>query len=99
MEPKAYIVSGDTGEYSDHRAWYVRAFLVEKEASDFCKALNDWCIEHGVNPRGDNVTNYSYNREIKPPNDPDFDTDYTGTTYWVIEVPLGMASEFNVRNR
>ena len=77
---KVYVVRGSCGEYSDYRMWDVKAFASERAASDFCTGLNLWCIENGVAKDSD----YS----LKCPLDPNFESDYTGTSYhvWDIEV-------------
>ncbi len=96
MEPKAYIVSGITGEYSDTHVWYVRVFLDMSLAEAFCKELNDWCKERGYESGGE----YRYGfPEDKPPGDPDFYMSYTGVSYSICEVPLGLAAEYNIKNR
>ena len=86
-----YIVCGDTGEYSDHCAWYLKAFTGKAEADALCARLNAWCKE-----RGYDVKASEYNDQ-KPEEDPQFRADYTGTAYSVMELPLEVAKDFNVR--
>lgn len=95
----AYIVAGDTGEYSDHRAWYVRVFLDKERADALAKELNDWCKAHNCLTDDDSNSDIQRYWEIKdhPPEDPDFVVDYTGTRYSVCEVPYEASKEFNIK--
>lgn len=83
-----YVVMGETGEYSDHREWPVSAYLHEDEAKEIVLALHVWLRENEADR-----TNYRY-AETRPacPLDPNFETDYTGTRYYVMPVPLRVAT-------
>ena len=93
---RVYIVFGTTGEYSDRTEWPVRAFLSENEAAQLVAALDERVrIERmdgsgfgpGYYERLDEVT------ERMKDVDPNFQTDYTGTRYYVVDVPLVGADE------
>lgn len=89
MSEMVYVVGGDCGEYSDHCSWYVRIFLHKSAAEAFCERLNAWCRERKADVG-------CTNREEHPPEDPNFQTDYTGTEYSVVEVPLDVAETLPV---
>lgn len=86
---KIYVVMGDTGEYSDATTWATKAFACREDADRFCKMLNDWCVEQGVHTLEMGRTEYDVNYEGKCELDPDFQADYTGTCYNVLEVERG----------
>lgn len=84
-----YVVSGETGEYSDSRTWHVRAFHDKAQAEALCKLLNDWCKEKGVERKSykdPGIKTWEF--EEKPVEDPNFDLSYNGTDYGVLEIPL-----------
>lgn len=90
----AYLVGGDTGEYSEHRSWYVRVFLVKAVADAFCEKLNAWCREKGCTESRGSIKESWESEDGKsevPPDDPNFCVDYTGTMYSVAEIPLDVA--------
>ena len=82
-----YLVVGSTGEYSDHVAWYVRAFQSQSAAQNLAQKLT----VASTNLKGDR-----YSRRVEAANeelmraqgDPQWQTDYTGTRYEVAEVPF-----------
>jgi len=80
-----YTIVGETGEYSDHQDWDVGAFMSKEAAYAICQKLNDWCKEKGVDSKGKG-RNWSFLE--KPIDDPNFQLDYTGTKYCVVELPL-----------
>lgn len=84
----AYVVAGETGEASDRRAWFIRAFLKEEAANELRDKFNDWCKERGFyEPLPPHVRHWE--NKDRPPEDPNFHLDYTGTQYSVIAIPLG----------
>lgn len=93
---KIYIVEGSTGEYMIAE-WFVKAFASEQAAKDMVARLAAWCDERRV---GENHnSNYDLDRDIRyslreagehPPEDPDWQCDYTGTRYSYSEVPFEM---------
>lgn len=80
-----YIVMGETGEYSDQNIWTVKAFSDQLKAEQFM----DEC-----NKESDKIF-YEYKKyntprlELKHSLDPNFEIDYTGTSYFVTKVELG----------
>lgn len=83
MSKQAYIVTGETGEYSDRRQWVASVFLDRAAADAACKALNDWCLDNGVSERGVDWELRDGLFERARILDPLFDNDYTGTGYQV----------------
>lgn len=85
-----YIVFGSTGEYSDRREWAVRGFSDENRAEELVKALDVWLRENRFHEDDDPLAGYQ-ERYHPPPNalDPAFQCDYTGTRYYIVEVPFG----------
>ena len=77
---KAYILSGQTGEYSDYRSWTVATYFDRSAAEAECKRLNDWCEANGLSK--DNGWIHSH---PTPEGDPNFRCAYTGTQYVVEE--------------
>lgn len=82
---KAYILTGQTGEYSDYRSWTVAVYSNRDAADAEAKRLNDWCKAHGLH---DGSADYAVRYKIKPDGDPNFECDYTGTGYTVEEAEL-----------
>ena len=78
-----YLVVGETGEYSDHRDWYVGWSADKDKAEALCHKCS---LEAQDFKRRDDADPCGYiDRAI--PSDPDFQMDYTGTRYFVVEVP------------
>lgn len=88
---KVFVLFGETGEYSDHSEWVVRAYTTKDAADVDCAALNaiaggeaagrlSWDEREGVIAR------------LKQ-HDADATIDYTGTHYLVAEVPLATAPQ------
>ena len=88
MGKVVYVVHGSTGEYSDHRAWEVKAFISKDAADAMVARLNAWCKEMGCDEGRGKLSYGSEFANAKPPDDPDFSNDYTGTNYGVMELPL-----------
>lgn len=96
-----HVVVGECGEYSDHTYWYVAAFLDPAAAQALAKRLNAWCWGRGcLEPRTAREAGF-YTADVpllpradfppegeRPPEDPQFRCDYTGTSYGVAEIPL-----------
>lgn len=85
-----YVVVGQTGEYSDRTDWYVAAYLDRTDADWHAdqamleaNRLATWTDAHGE------VWRYSSDPH-KPLNhfDAGMNMYYTGTDYYVAEVPL-----------
>ena len=80
-----YVVEGQTGEYSDHREWPVKAFVSEKKAKEFVLKVSE--EYRRIRQKYDRYCNdrfwyHNWDRE-KDQNllDPYMEADYTGTTY------------------
>lgn len=80
---KIYVVTGQTGEYSDNCHWLVKAFTTEKKAQHFvvlatreAKKIEATRVERYSVPKGKNKY------------DPEMLMDYTGTFYNYDEVIL-----------
>jgi hypothetical protein len=77
-----YCVIGETGEYSDHHEWIICWLSDKEEANEYAKLAKTRCDE----------LIQEYGGRYKVPEganeyDPDMKMDYTGTTYYVCEVP------------
>jgi hypothetical protein len=81
---KAYVVTGDCGEYSDKVSWIVAVSLDKDKACARSNELNQWCIDNNAAPSTIERSNYAWPRSC--PLDPQFSCDYTGTWYGVDEV-------------
>jgi hypothetical protein len=93
---KAFIVFGQTGEYSDHTDWPVRGFLSREKAEAFemectkaAKAFKKYRDKRREN------AGYAWDFEIEEAElkkavagDPSFRCEYTGTDYFTIEVEV-----------
>lgn len=93
-EQNGYLVAGETGEYSDHRLWFVKVFTDKARADAFCERLNAWCVEMGCTESRGKLENEE--PRPCPPEDPDFSIDYTGTKYSVAEIPMDTAETLPV---
>lgn len=82
---KIYYIEGQTGEYSDAQSWNVKGFQDKEAAERLCMSLNQWCKEKGMAWSKKAVSSYL---KEKPPEDPYFQCDYTGTRYVVIELEV-----------
>lgn len=92
MTPKAWIVFGQTGEYSDHCEWWVRAYLDKALAQAECDRLTALVKEAGLDEKGIRQLGYE-SREVAlteriKPHDAQASADYTGLMYGVGEVEL-----------
>lgn len=76
-----FVVSGETGEYSDKRSWAVAAYLERVQAEAVADRLNQWCSRQRCGWAGEG---YCDRPKGKPPDDPHFECDTsTGTGYVV----------------
>jgi len=88
---KVYIVTGQTGEYSDHQSWDVAAYTDEKQAQKHVQLLETMCREHNVSEAHAKSGLFRWEDMVKPffsELDPGFCVDYTGTWYVVNDVQL-----------
>ena len=82
---KIYVVTGRTGEYSDRREWFVKAFVSESRAAELVTLADKRAAElAATNWRSWDDDFPKYSNE----HDPDMDMDYTGTSYHIDEVEL-----------
>lgn len=85
-----FLVSGETGDYSDHQDWRVRAFVSRELAEQFCEQVNSWLVlnkVHRTKTHDDDRLGYKEREALKCPFDNAFSCDYTGTSYFIEEVP------------
>lgn len=80
-----YVVMGSTGQYSDYRQWYVNAYLDPEQAAAACELIEAWCKEEKCHVNS--PASVSPGHQLCPL-DPNFQCDYTGTHYEVVEIPL-----------
>lgn len=87
-----YVVMGSTGEHSDRCEWAVSAHVRKADADERLARLEEWCRANGVHgeqtKRGV-LVDYDTWKKLRCPLDPGFQCDYTGTDYYVVEVPYG----------
>ena len=86
-----YIVRGSTGEWSDRSDWMVRAYFTYDEAKSEVERLTTKLDEL---IGGRDVVSYEARKEVTElmrEFDEDFSMDYTGTSWWIREVPLASA--------
>ena len=79
-----YVVMGTTGEYSDRSEWSVAAYDDRKLADKHADEATKFAVNAFKELRS-KVADYN-----EPPNpwDEDMLCDYTGTDYYVLEVPF-----------
>ena len=81
-----YLVMGTTGEYSDSVDWPVMAYFTEKKAQEHVLNADHKAKElYGMYPR------HEEHRIPKGANefDPQMQTDYSGTSYFIYNAPIG----------
>lgn len=86
-----YVVVGKCGEYSGKQTWTVAAYLSNEQAESLRVRLEAWCKANGFHdgrPQGYWNLDEDEQERLKPPEDPRFQPDYTGTRYVVEEIPL-----------
>lgn len=76
-----YLVSGETGEYSDRAEWPVAVFTDKDKANIF----RNLCAEV---VKGSEELDDDARGELKSPYDPRLRVDYTGAGYHMQEVPF-----------
>ena len=85
-----YIVKGNCGQYSDWTCWEVKAFTVKGDADALADELNKVAKTYKDSDewedRYDDMPGPLRKRLEEL--DPNFQTDYTGTSYGVSTVPL-----------
>ena len=81
---KIYVVMGTTGEYSDRTEWGIVAYTDEKKAQEHVDNAT-----RRSNELYATVGRYEY-RDIRGQNefDPDGYNDYTGNSYYLLELDL-----------
>lgn len=86
MNESVYVVMGSTGEYSDRGEWPVVAYSVEDDAKAHVERAQARAREIFQKWHG---RAWHWSKEEDPnEHDPDMCLDYTGTTYYVMPVPL-----------
>lgn len=75
---------GETGEYSDRTDWSVVAFTTEKAAKERAKLAQRKAKELF----DDRDSKYRSRDDEKNEYDPNFQMDYTGTYYFIMEVEV-----------
>ncbi len=87
---KIYIVQAQTGEYSDHREWIVQAFRTEEAAKNRVIQLEALMKLYGVDKYVDWETERAGTQSVREDEngDPNFDIDYTGTSYYYVSCEL-----------
>lgn len=91
----AYVVVGETGEYSGAQIWYVRAFLARDRADQLTERLNSWCRAQKYSFEDMPVYRDYIKQNDHPPEDSHFQCDSTGTEYSVIAIPLEVAEQLS----
>ncbi len=88
-EPVAsvWLVEGRCGEYSDKHSWTVAAYLDKAQAEGLVERLTKWCKDNGYDD-GLPENYWGEAVSVKPPDDPQFSCDGTGTKYGAFEVTL-----------
>ena len=74
-----YLISGETGEYSDREEWPVAVFTKKEKAEEW-KLLCEGAV------KGSEDWNYTKRNEASSPYDSALQVDSTGTYYSLIEV-------------
>ncbi len=77
-----YLVHGECGEYDGRQEWFVCAYTAKETAQQHVAALNQW-IRTWLSGSA-----FSPGYITDCPYDPYCRTDFSGTKYQVIEVPL-----------
>lgn len=88
---KIFIVTGETGEYSDHTGWFDGAYLSEEKAKNRVLELEGYLKTFGEHQS----LNYKERKEVETKMrefDEQFELDYTGTRYFYFEVEVKDAS-------
>jgi hypothetical protein len=94
-EETVWVVMGTTGEYSDRNEWPVRAFFDETAAQEHIEKATKRSAELialVADCDGGRYSTEAMALERSNEFDPDMQTDYTGTQYFVYVVPVGPIS-------
>lgn len=83
-----WIVMGTTGEYSDRSEWPVVACTSEEGAKARVAALDIRMQQMPQEWREDRLAHMDEIKAHMAPLDGSFSMDYTGTSYFVYEVPV-----------
>lgn len=94
-----FVIEGRTGEYSDRVEWSVAAYLRKEDADAYLAQLEAWLLENKVHAELEGqgrLIGYqsrlrrllAYNK-LTCPLDPNFQSDYTGVEYYIVEISYG----------
>lgn len=85
FKTQVWIVMGSTGEYSDRTDWNVDAWTTEEAAINRVANLDRLMLELGLSRlnHSDYISREAESKKMKehPDGDPNFQRDYTGTSY------------------
>lgn len=90
-QPMIYVVMGQTGEYSDHREWFLEAWPTEKQAQDRVALLENILRTHNLH-QDSKLPDWDDRKKAEEAakqetGDDELAVDYTGTTYYCVGVP------------
>lgn len=88
MSEKIWMVGGTTGEYSDRTEWVVDAWRTEQEAQNRVKFLKARMQELGLTGGNRHSEKYRTAEKEMRKEDKAFQSDYTGTEYYLCELEL-----------
>jgi len=91
MSRKIYIVEGSTGEYSDRTEWVVEAYFNKDSAQAKINILSRIYNEFIALNGGTNFKYFESGKRIfehMKEHDANFQHDYTGTAWYLIETDL-----------
>jgi hypothetical protein len=83
---KIYIVGGQTGHYSDHSEWVVKAFRTRRVAEKYAAAAEAVAKEIFQRCESGELERWEIDYGKLNQYDPKGVMDYTGTSYYVQEV-------------
>lgn len=92
--PKVYVLYGTTGEYGDKFTWTIGAYMCKYKAIARMNLLNGILIQHKVHWDSsiyvdrDLIGLVLNEMKSHPDGDPNLHIDYTGTKYYIEEIPL-----------
>lgn len=91
-----YVVEGQTGEYSDHNEWPVKAFVNEEAAKTLVLNAQARAREIEIEKNNQDFSDGGWYTNPKPSRfvnqfDPNMSMDYTGTQY--IYYPIELVEE------
>jgi hypothetical protein len=86
---KLWVVVGSTGEYSDRVEWPVMAYCQKADAEAHRKAASEEAFRLGASNDCKKVICDAWDDEaLKNRFDPNMQVQYTGTGYYIEEVPF-----------